>query len=296
MTISDRDRKILVFLVPVIVIVGYWFLLLAPKRQEAAALGEKVTQAQQERDEAVAEANRVASAKNGFADDLSSIIRVGKAIPTSVDLPSLIVQLNSAAEGTGIRFERIRSGERQAAAPASAPAAGGGSGTGGSTPPASGGQAASAPGQAAQQAQGAKGAAEQSGANAGAAPAASGSGAGGSGVAGLDTVPLEFTFSGSFFEMADLFHSLKRFVRVRNERLDVKGRLMSIDSFTLSSTDFPTIRAEVMATVYLAPKTEGATAGASPNGPAPAAGQTQPATGSHAPPSTPAATAAPAAR
>ena len=32
-SMSDRDRKILLAIVPVVVIVAYWFLLLAPKRE-----------------------------------------------------------------------------------------------------------------------------------------------------------------------------------------------------------------------------------------------------------------------
>ena len=35
----------------------------------------------------------------------------------------------------------------------------------------------------------------------------------GSGVAGLDSVPLELEFRGGFFDLADFFHRLKRFVR-----------------------------------------------------------------------------------
>jgi len=57
-------------------------------------------------------------------------------------------------------------------------------------------------------------------------------------------------------------------VRVANDRVQVDGRLMKIDGFTFDSTKFPTITAEVTATVYLAPKTQGATAGATPQGPA----------------------------
>ena len=77
-----------------------------------------------------------------------------------------------------------------------------------------------------------------------------------------------FTFDGSFFDLADLFHRLKRFVRVSNEQIAVRGRLMVVDGFTFKTKAFPTIEAEVTATVYLAPKAEGATAGATPGGPA----------------------------
>ena len=38
MSLSDRDRKIALAIVPILLVVAYWFLLLAPKR-EAATTG-----------------------------------------------------------------------------------------------------------------------------------------------------------------------------------------------------------------------------------------------------------------
>ena len=35
-SMSDRDRKIMLAIVPLVVILAYWFLLLSPKRDEAA--------------------------------------------------------------------------------------------------------------------------------------------------------------------------------------------------------------------------------------------------------------------
>jgi hypothetical protein len=98
-------------------------------------------------------------------------------------------------------------------------------------------------------------------------PAAGGST--GTGAPGLESIPLDFEFRGSFFHLADFFHRMKRFVRVANNRIVIRGRLMTIDSFTFdSSSNFPEITAQVSATVYLAPKAQGVDAGASPSGPA----------------------------
>jgi hypothetical protein len=81
---------------------------------------------------------------------------------------------------------------------------------------------------------------------------------------------------------------MKLFVRVANDRVQVDGRLMKIDGFTFDSTAFPTITAEVTATVYLAPKTQGATAGATPQGPATTTTPTTPAPAAAAPAPAPA--------
>jgi hypothetical protein len=63
---------------------------------------------------------------------------------------------------------------------------------------------------------------------------------------------------------------MKRFVRVANDRIVIRGRLMTINTFSFdTNTDqFPHIKATVHATVYLAPKAQGVSAGASPQGPA----------------------------
>jgi Tfp pilus assembly protein PilO len=135
MSLTDRDRKIAVLLIPVILIAVYWFLILSPKRKEATKLSGQVTQAQQARDTAVSTANSLEQAKGQFAAQYAQMVRLGKAIPTQVDMPSLIVQLDSAARGTGIQFGDIKVGARVAAAPVSTPSTGstGTSSTGTST-------------------------------------------------------------------------------------------------------------------------------------------------------------------
>jgi Tfp pilus assembly protein PilO len=85
--------------------------------------------------------------------------------------------------------------------------------------------------------------------------------------AGLDEIPVELTFDGRFFDLADLFHSIQRFVTVADGRLNVHGRLIRIDSFSFDSASFPEITARVSATVYAAPATEGPTDGATAAGP-----------------------------
>ena len=266
MTLTDRDRKIVLALVPLLVIAGYWFLLIGPKREEAAKVGDELAQAQSERDAAVARAQSVSSAKGNFAADFAEVLRVGKAIPSNVDMPSLLVQLDQAAGGTGIGFKSVKAGQRTTAQPIppGAPPT-----TGSEPPAAAGGEAASsAPGQAAEAANDASATSDAANAAAGADPADPNAAAVGGTAPGLDSVPLDFTFSGNFFELADFFHRLKRFVHVNDgERIVVGGRLMTIDSFTFTMTDFPTLEANMTATVYLSPVAEGPTAGATPAGP-----------------------------
>ena len=279
MTLTERDRKIVTLLIPLALIAAYWFLLLAPKREEATKLQETVTKEEEKRDLAVSKAAQLDQAKRGFAEDYATVIRLGKATPTTVDTPSLIVQLDRAARGTGIEFDRIATGERQNAPAPAAGAQGSGGNQAGGNAQAGGAPAQTGGGQAAEAANNTAANAnanveQNGGGNAPPAGADTGSGpqAGSSGVAGLDSVPLDFEFTGSFFDLADFFHRLKRFVRVANDRIVVRGRLMTIDAFKFTAgDDFPQLKTEIKATVYLAPRAQGTTAGATPGGPAPAA-------------------------
>ena len=316
MSLTDRDKKIARVLIPLLVLVAYWFLLLAPKREEASKAADALAKQEERRDAARARADALASSKTSFASDYAELVRLGKAIPSSVDMPSLIVQLDSAARGTGIRFAKIATGERtEAPVPAAAPPNAPGKGDG-SQPAAAGGQgAASGTGKAGEAAGDTTNAAnansaEKSGVNpadtqtssaardgavpvgGGTASAGGSQGAGGAAAPGLETVPLELEFNGNFFKLADFFHRLKRFVRVANERVLVRGRLLTIDTLKFSSDPeiFPKLKAEITATAYLSPKAGGTTAGATPQGPAgpvPAGGSGSTAGSPTTPPTTP---------
>jgi Tfp pilus assembly protein PilO len=265
MSLTDRDRKLMMIILPLVLVLAFWFLVLSPKRKEAKTLSTQVTTAQQARDTAVAQAATLEQAKSRFATEYAEMVRLGKALPTNVDMPSLLVQLSQSAKGTGIEFGDIHVGPRAVAPPVTP-----------ITLP--GAKAQTSLGQIAQNAAGAQ-AAENSAANASntAASAAGATGATGatgaagavttSNAPGLDEVPLTFKFGGQFFDLADFFHHLKRFVRITNSKIHVQGRLLTIDSLKFASTKFPDLEADVTATIYLTPKDEGTTAGATSTGP-----------------------------
>jgi Tfp pilus assembly protein PilO len=315
-SLTDRDRKIVLGLVPLLVIAAYWFLLLSPKREEASTAADEVTVQQERVTAARAQVSAASATKTDFAAEYGEIVRLGKAIPAKVDMPSLLVQLEGAAEGTGISFTKISTGDRQTVGAPATPAAG----SGAAPPAAAGGeQAASAPGGAAEAANGAaatsdqaNAAAESSGVDPADTQTSTTNGEGGLPVGGgtagtpaeggapappgLETVPLELEFVGDFFNLADFFHDIKRFVHVVNNDVVVSGRLVTIDGINLESdpTIFPRVKAALTATIYLSPLAEGTTAGATPAGPAPTTPAAAPApSDGSAPAPTPTAVATP---
>jgi Tfp pilus assembly protein PilO len=309
--ITARDRKIILILLPLVVLAGYWFMVLAPKRAQSDKVAQELSKAQGARDTAEQQVAQLNTAKASFASDYATVIRLGKAVPTTVDMPSLLVQLDRAARGTGIAINDLKPGTVADASGSSAGAATAPSASapgGGNNPAAPGAPAAqSFPGKQAQKAgTGVTQAnntnqAQANKANAPADPTA-GPGTATAAPPGLQSVPLTFTMDGSFFSLADFFHRMKRFVRVVNDQIVVRGRLLTIESFDFKKSEASAggsskvLRANVTATIYLSPPSQGATAGASASGPAaaPAAGtSTPPASTPSTTPATPTATATP---
>jgi Tfp pilus assembly protein PilO len=277
-------------------------MVLAPKRAESQKVSLELSTAQEARDAAQQQVTQLNAAKSTFPSDYATVVRLGKAVPTTVDMPSLLVQIDRAARGTGIVINDFKPGT---AAPAGSSSGTSGSST--STPP-GGGNNPAAPGappaqgfpakQAQKAGQGVQSANDTNQANAdktagvgdSSAPAGATSPA-----PGLVAVPLTFSTTGSYFGLADFFHRMKRFVRVVNDQIVVRGRLMTIESFSFSKTGSgtSTLKAEVTATIYLSPADQGATAGATAQGPSTAAGTsaTPPAAATSSSPSSPTPTA-----
>lgn len=111
------------------------------------------------------------------------------------------------------------------------------------------------------------------------------------GPAGLPTMPFDFEFSGNFKRLESLLKRLKAYTQTSNGAIKVNGRLMTIDSISLSG--FPDMTATIHATAFVLPDAEGLLAGATPSAPGAVATSAPSPTGSG--PVTPVATATPAA-
>ena len=242
---TARDRIIIAVVLMAAALGGFWFVGLAPKREEAAALQAQVDAATQKLANAQQMAAQARSAKASYDKDYAEVAKLGKAVPKSDALPSLLYQLQSAAHNARIDFRSLKISAAGGQGPtptntaATTPAAadGAASGTGGassSTPSTS----TPAPGASAPATQAAA-ATLPPGATVGSA--------------GFPTMPFVFQFTGSFFDMEKFLDEVHRFVRFDGKRIDVSGRLLSIDAFSLSAgtSGFPSIQANISATAYL---------------------------------------------
>jgi Tfp pilus assembly protein PilO len=238
------EKRLLVMVLAVVVLAGaFWVLLLSPKREEASNLGKQAETLEASLAQHEAEAANALAAKKEFPANYSQLVALGTAVPEDSETASLLVQVQHLSETAGVRFEEISldSEGGEAAAPA-----------------------------AAAEAEGAEGASGTSELVSPTEVAASTSPLGASvGPAGLSAMPYTLTFSGDFFQIAGFVHGLDDLVKTTNSDVSVDGRLITVNSFSLTPApaEFPKLQASFSVTTYLTPPEQGLTAGATPSGP-----------------------------
>lgn len=214
---------------------AFWVLLLSPKRDEASKLGAQVKRLESSLAQHESEVAQAKEAEAEFPVDYQHLVVLGKAVPADSETPSLLVQLNRIARRAEVRFQTLKldsTGESE----------GGGSLSTSTSEPVSATEA-----------------------SASLLPLGASIG-----TAGLAVMPYSLTFTGDFFTIADFIKGLDSLVKTTNENVGVDGRLITINGFSLAEdpeAKFPNLQANFFVTTYLTPPSEGATAGASPEGP-----------------------------
>ena len=242
---TARDRIVIMVVLAVGVVVAGWMLVVSPKRDQAAALSTQISAQQTQLDTARTQLAAGQSAHRAFAGQYAQLAKLGEAVPPDDDVPSLIYQVQNAAQGAKVSFRSLQLGN-----------AGSGSSSSSSSSTPGSSSAATAPAQL--------------------PPGAA------VGAAGLPTEQFTFTLTGNFSHLANFFNRLQNFVTSRGSSLLISGRLMSINAINLApaATGFPQITASISATTYIVPADQGAFGGASPAGPAAPQASTSPSSSS----------------
>jgi hypothetical protein len=237
--VTSRDRIVIMVVLALGAVAAGWFFVVSPKRSQASSLSTQVASEQSQLSAAQQQVAAGVSAQKAFAGQYAELAKLGEAVPPDDDIPSLIYQVQSAAQSSHVGFRGLQ-------------LTGGGSSS--STPGSSSGSSSSS-----------------STATAPLPPGAS------VGAAGLPTEQFTITLSGNYFNLSTFFNKLEGFVVNVNGTLTIRGRLMSINAINLvpGPNGFPQITASVSATTYIVPPTEGPFDGATPSGPAPSTSQAQ---------------------
>ena len=208
-----KNRTLLIALVAAAAaLAAFWFVALAPKREEAASLEKKISAEKTKLATAQQTLATYRASKENFSGNYATIVRLGKAVPEDEDVRSLLVQLDAEAGGTDVDFRTVE--------------------IGGDTPAA------------------------------GEDPSAVGS-------AAFTATPFTFTFKGTYARLSQFMTRMERFVTLRNEKMNVTGRLLRLETIDMQVdiAGFPRIVAKIGGSSYQVPEAQGLTAGASPAGP-----------------------------
>jgi hypothetical protein len=300
-----RSDSVILLIIPLVaLVVGFWLLVLGPKRHEASKLGGQVSKLQSQVDEQKRLAESAAQAKQSFPDNYEKVVELGRAVPLDDDTASLFVQFNRLSKRAGVEFRAIDLDTSQAtsastAAPPAPPTTttGSSSSDSGSSSTSSSDSSSSSSSSGTSGSSGESGSATPTAATAGALPTEASAASlpiGASiGPAGFPVMPYKLQFRGDFFHVADFIRELDKMVSTKDGTVSVRGRLLTIDGFSLKEDQkagFPALVAEFSVTTYLTPSDQGVSAGATPEGPAPATPTAQPTaapTASSAPAPTP---------
>jgi Tfp pilus assembly protein PilO len=215
-----RTNKILIAVVAMgLAVCAFYFLALGPKRKEVAKLDTDIAAQQAELAQAQQQLATYEKARKSYKSNYATLARLGKAVPADDDVRSLLVQLESASEGTGVEFQKIELGSGLAGADASSAA---------SSSAATDDTLAKAPG---------------------AVEVAGGA---------LSAMPFTFTFTGGYFDLNTFFAKLEHFVTINNQKIDATGRLLRLESVAIgpSTAGFPNMQAQIGAATYLVPPVE----------------------------------------
>jgi len=107
---TGRDRIVVVALAALAVLAAVWLLAVAPEREKASKLATEVSSAQAQLSTAESQLASASAAQAKYQTAYASIVSLGKAVPASEEVPSLIYQLAQATGEKNIEFASITAG------------------------------------------------------------------------------------------------------------------------------------------------------------------------------------------
>jgi Tfp pilus assembly protein PilO len=296
---KGSDKAIVLGVVMAVVLAGFYMKVLSPKREKATSLSKEVTELQANVDTQKQTAEFAEDARRHFPTYYGRLVVLGKAVPGDADTPSLLVEVNSVANRTGVKFNSLQlsaasdassststTTSTSSAPPATDPSAGGApatdssAATGTTSAPGTAPTSGTAPSSGTTPTAGTAPTTTTTAATTAPAPATEATAAnlplGASvGAAGLPTMPYDMSFEGSYFQVADFLKGVDDLVHMRgSSQVAADGRLLTIDGFSLSPApdsdpSNPTLTVKLAVTSYVTPSDQGLTVGASPTGPSP---------------------------
>ena len=126
---TGRDRIVVIAIALLLVLGAGWLLVVSPERKQAATLDAQVSTARAQLASAKTQVANASGAQAKYESAYTSIVSLGKAVPASQEVPSLIYQIAQATHQKHVEFQSITSGSGSSGSgstPTAAAAAAGG--------------------------------------------------------------------------------------------------------------------------------------------------------------------------
>ena len=95
---TGRDRIVIIVGAVLAILVAAWMVVVSPEREQASKVGAQVASAQTQLTTAEGQLASARTAQSQYAKAYASVVTLGKAVPPSQEVPSLIYQLAQASD------------------------------------------------------------------------------------------------------------------------------------------------------------------------------------------------------
>lgn len=107
---TTRDRLVLIGVIALALLAAVWLMLVSPERNKASQLSGEVSAAASQLASAQSDAASARSAQQRYSAAYSSVVNLGKAVPASEEVPSLMYQIAQATNAKHVQFTSITAG------------------------------------------------------------------------------------------------------------------------------------------------------------------------------------------
>ena len=107
---TGRDRMVIVAVATALILVMGWFLFVSPERQRAASLNTQVGAANAALATAKSQVQSARAAQAQYQAAYADVVRLGKAVPPSEEVSSLVYQIAQASHQKNVDFASVVSG------------------------------------------------------------------------------------------------------------------------------------------------------------------------------------------
>lgn len=105
---TARDRIVIMVVLAIAAVAASWMFLIQPRRAQASKLATQVSAEQTQLSSAESEVVAGEAARNQFPANYTQVVRLGEAVPADDDVPSLIYQLQGAANAADVNFSTLQ--------------------------------------------------------------------------------------------------------------------------------------------------------------------------------------------